>query len=509
MPLSLWGQGSDFIMENLKNVSGTQMVESEKDYPYSAAVQVYSDGVYLSLAIKVVDPSINNDPNPAYADRVDVCLALPQFNYPQNFQYAFHPRFLSAPTKSTRSYEDELDRLFTIDEAFSSDLSIRNFVKNFDYPTQEDIRRYDLNLPRSNEFKEKVLPFGMVKFSFFRDGRPPNNADEHLLRNLEDHMGRRMSSLRDGIRYTAEPTERGDGYIINIEFAIEGLGFVPLPRLEGINLMVDVLNALPGQRARVVNSTSSMRSIHPLSFEYVRFRKPIKTNYTDLSDELFDKAGFFPLIWYTENDWDGLGIDVDALVLDKNKLSRKLLEVKLYEQSLVFNNFTIGDYKIDVLQAWVEYVNRIPVEKEFILANGHTIVAERARVNSSRPSAQIEDRWFMFEDGTLGLIYQESITQHEFGWGECGDCLLETIHISRIAEADVWDILEIEQSEGDRAYCKIDQLYYEDFFVSNFDWVEEGTTLVLRLRHRNNKDKKRVQVSWDEYGTSLVVEEVE
>ena len=98
----------------------------------------------------------------------------------------------------------------------------------------------------------------MVKFSFFRDGRRPENADYHLLRNLEDHLGRRMSSLTDGIRYTADPTEKGDGYIINIEFSIEALGFVTLPYLEGINFMVDVLNAIPGQRSQVVNSTSNL-----------------------------------------------------------------------------------------------------------------------------------------------------------------------------------------------------------------------------------------------------------
>lgn len=508
LPGITFGQGSDFVMENLNNVSGTRMVEPERRLPVSSAVQVYSDGKYLSVAIKVIDPSINNDPNPGYADRVDVCLALPQYAFPQNFQYAFHPRILSGPAKSTRSYEDEPNRLFTVDESYSGELSIQNFIDNFGYPAGKDIYRQNLNLPMPQQVKEILLPIGMVKFSFFRDGRPPRNTDKHLLRNLEDHMGRRFSSLTDGIRYTAEPTEKGDGYILNIEFSIEAFGFIPLPRMEGVNLMVDVLNAVPGQRSQVVNSTSSMRSIHPLSFEYIQFRQPIKTNYTDLSDELFDKAGFYPVIWYTENDWDGLGVDVDALILNRNMLSKELLEVKLYEQSLSFNHFTYNNLEIDVLQAWVEYVNRVPVEKEFILANGHTIVAERARVNTRRPHSLIEDRWFTFPDGTLGLIYKESITQDPFGWGKCGDCLLETINISRIAEADVWDILEVEQADGDKGYCKIDNLYYEDFYVSNFDWVEEGSSLVLRLRHRNSKEKKRVQVSWDEYGTSLEVEEI-
>jgi len=496
-------------MEDLNAVTGTRIVEPERKLPVSSAVQVYSDGKYLSVAIKVIDPSINNDPNPAYADRVDVCLALPQLAYSRNFQYSFHPRLLSAPAKSTRSYDDEPDRLFTIDEAANTDLNIRNFVERFDFPSRERIQRRNLNLPAPGQLKEKILPFGMVKFSFFRDGRRPENADYHLLRNLEDHLGRRMSSLTDGIRYTADPTEKGDGYIINIEFSIEALGFVTLPYLEGINFMVDVLNAIPGQRSQVVNSTSSMRSIHPISFEYINFRKPIKTNYSGLSDELFERTGFSPLLWYTENDWEGLGVDVDGLAVDQERLSEDLLEIKLYEQSLYFDNFTFQGYEINVLHAGVEYVNRIPAEKEFILANGHTIVAERARVNSRRPSAQIEDRWFTFSDGVLGLIYTESITQHPLGWGTCGDCLLETINISRIAEAEVWDILEIEQADGEKAHCKIDHLYYENFYVSNFDWVEEGSTLILRLRHRNSKEKKRVQVSWDKHGTSLQVEEIE
>ena len=162
-----------------------------------------------------------------------------------------------------------------------------------------------------------------------------------------------------------------------------------------------------------------------------------------------------------------------------------------------------------MVQTEQAFVNRLPIEKELIRANGHNIVAERVKINDDRPKAEIGDRWFTFEDGTLGLIYQESIPRQRFGWGECGDCLFETIHIRRISEAASWDILEIEQKEGDRAYCKIDQLEYDNFYVSNFDWVEEGSRLVLRLRHRFSKEKKRVEVSWDEYGTNLEVEELE
>ena len=75
-----------------------------------------------------------------------------------------------------------------------------------------------------------------------------------------------------------------------------------------------------------------MRSIQPLSFEYIQFKNPIKTNYTELSDEIFEENDFYPIMWYSENDWQGFGIDVDALVLDRSGLSQDLLEIKLFEQ---------------------------------------------------------------------------------------------------------------------------------------------------------------------------------
>ncbi|MEM6807204.1 MAG: hypothetical protein AAF696_37730, partial [Bacteroidota bacterium] len=508
-PVAVCGQGSDFIMGELHQVTGTRIVEPERRFPINSGVQVYSDGRYLSVAIKVKDAVVNDDPDPAYADRVDVWLALPEYSFPKNYPFAFHPRLLSAPAIRSRSYEELPKRLFSIDESYASRLNKRNFLNNYDYPEDMEIRDRNLNLPYAREIEESLFPFAIAQFSFFRDGRAAIWANEYVLGNVEEQLGMRFSPLTDGVRYTADPTENGDGYIINIEFSIEAFGFVSLPNMEGVNLMVDVLNAPSGQRARVVNSTSSMRSIQPLSFEYIRFKNPIKTNYTELSDEIFEENDFYPLMWYSENDWQGFGIDVDALVLDRSGLSQDLLEIKLYEQELEFKNFSYSGYEIDLIQAEMNYVNRLPEEKELIRANGQNIVAERVRVVDDRPKSEIEDRWFTFGDGTLGLIYQESIPHHRFGWGKCGDCLFETIHIKRISEAAAWDILEIEQKEGDQAYCKIETLEYENFYVSNFDWVEEGSRLVLRLRHRFSKEKKRVEVSWDEYGTDLEVEELE
>ncbi|MDW3647021.1 MAG: hypothetical protein R8P61_08160 [Bacteroidia bacterium] len=509
LPACLLGQGSDFIMGDLNQVTGTRIVEPEKKFPVHSAVQVYSDGTYLSVAIKVIDPSINNDPNPAYADRVDVWLALPEFAFPKSYQYGFHPRLLSAPAVRERGMDTGVNRLFSLNEESAANLTARGFTRNFNYPDREEIRDKNLNLPYPGSFREVLMPFGITQFSFFRDGRDPIHANEYVLRDLEDHLGRKLSPLTDGVRYTSDPTEREDGYIINIEFSIEAFGFVILPEMQGINLMVDVVNANPGQRGRIVNSTANTRSIHPLNFQYVSFQRPIKTNYTDLSDEVFTENDFYPLMWYSENDWEGFGIDVDGLVMENGQLSEDLLEVKVYEQSLLFENFEFEGYEIDLIKTNLDFVNRVGVEKDIIRANGQNIIAEKVRRNNRGLKAEIEDRWFLFEDGTLGLIYEESIPRHSFGWGNCGSCRIETINITRISEAAVWDILEIEQEEGSNGYCQIKDLSYQNFYVSNFDWVDEGSRLILRLKHRSTREKKRVEVSWDEYGTSLEVKELE
>ncbi|MEL6253065.1 MAG: hypothetical protein AAFR87_13710, partial [Bacteroidota bacterium] len=224
---------------------------------------------------------------------------------------------------------------------------------------------------------------------------------------------------------------------------------------------------------------------------------------------IFTENDFYPIMWYSENDWEGFGIDVDGLVMENSHLSEDLLEVKIFEQSLLFENFEFGGYEIDLLKTNLDFVNRLPIEKDIIRANGQNIVAEKVRRNNRGLRAEIEDRWFLFEDGTLGLIYEESIPRHPFGWGNCGSCRIETINISRISEAAVWDILEIEQEEGSNGYCQIKDLTYRNFYVSNFDWVDEGSRLILRLKHRSSREKKRVEVSWDEYGTSLEVRELE
>ena len=503
-PVFSYAQLVDFSLDELFDIGRVRSINSESGI--EASVKFVSDGNNLSLVVKVKDPQITTNSNSAYSDQIHVWLALPRSVYPEDFEYAFHPDYISNYYGNSRGRQAYNSRFFSIYSEYTSQLDKRHFLEGYDYPLDLTIRRDSLKVPRPGELHVEPLHYGMVQYAFYPDQRPPELLNRREVDRVGELMGIQVADLTREIRYLAEYTDHGDGYIITIQFNPRSLGFVPFPSLDGIRVMVDVLDAGRDGVARVVQSSSPSRvEGRPVTFNRVDFATPLNTNESDIPDYLFEDADTYPVCVFSEAGWIPTTIDVDNLVYQEEYISRELMEVKFLYQPLTYERWNYEGTSIETLNFEFDFVNQIPREMNYIRVNNHLIRTERVMGIVPEPPANLPPQWFKFPDRATGMIAYESSVVHPFGWGNCGSCINEKFTIYRIDRGGPNPILSISQGDGIDAYCQVGNLMYRDFYVSSLDWTTEGKTLVIRLKHRFLKEKKRVMASWEDDGSRLEV----
>ncbi len=505
-PVLLFGQRPDFQLEMLHSLSKNRQTISSA-MPIMASTALYCDGKTLSLVVEVLDKDMHEHRNPALSDHIEVGFALPRSAYPENFEYQFHPHYVMVQPMRTRGEETmEKARFFSGYAEYVPSLDVSTFLREFDYPTQEQILRDTLRVPPPLLLQEGSIPFGIVRFALYPDSRPAIHLNRSEMSTLEKNLGIQLGDLEGGIQYDAERREQDDGYTIHAQFSPQALGFVQLPALSHLRFVVDVFKRKTDQSvASPILSTSAYSNPNsPSTFNLVPLQRPLETNFTPIPPEVFKALDFYPLGIYTRDQWLPNQVLVEGLLYREAQISNKLTEVGFRLQPFRYETFLVGEQQINRLTVRNFQLNRIPQDDEYFLVNNQVIRQEKVLIENKTLTGISKDL-FLFPDQRPGIVTYSRTLHHPFGWGPCGTCLDETFTIRKVSETGSRDLLRIRQTDGADAYCQIGDLVFDQFYVSQMDWIREGEVMVLRLNHQNTREKKRIKVAFLENGEEVQI----
>ncbi|MEM9983551.1 MAG: hypothetical protein AAF804_00515 [Bacteroidota bacterium] len=501
------GQGPmsspDMELSALYPVDKDQRVRSvSPNADLSADLKWFCDGDYLFLYLHIRDEDLHLDAKSDFSDHVELWLALPDESFPSDFAYDFHPNYVVGQNPLSRSQDDYEPRFFSIYSEYANELELRPFQEDYDYE-----REAGQEMPPSQNLRLDQVHFGLMRYALFADERPAELLNRTELFPVEDALKASLGDVEQGIQYQVTHHEQGE-YEINVRISPQALGFIQLPEMRELAVMVDVHDTdYRGRRAEAKLSSSPYRSEHgasPSDFNQIRFQVPFYTNFTTIPDQLFHEAGYFPLCFYSRQDWIGTGIDVDAIAYREHHTSQELTEVKFAREPFHYDVLNVDGVEVESLVIEKEYVNELPKRLEYKLLHQYLLETQQVKTFLSNTGA-IPNEVFRFPDHELGVILSTNQTRDLFGWGECGNCLEESISILRITPDEKKILLDIYQGEGSQGYCQIGSQSFEGYSVGGMYWIQEGKVLVLRLNHQFRKEVKRVRVSWDDTGERVEV----
>ncbi len=465
---------------------------------------VFGDGQNISLHVEVSDPDVRLASSNISSDQVRVWLALSSEAFPEGFDYNLHAHYITA--RQTFSPMTERLRFFGVEEGHPPNVDMDQVLEESDYPSNLKLYADSNALPPKVELEENIVPFGMVGYAFFPDNRKPEWVNSQHMDLLEKSLDLKLARLEDSIKYVAEEKDGGGGYTLDISFSPASLGFVQLPEMRKIRVLIEVLKGSGGGRSTKVllSSSADRQPDKPHTFNEVVFHTPLKTNFTAIPDELFYLTDFFPVFLFSEADWTPTSVDVGALEILPRQTSRFLTEIKFYKQMLDYDRRIFQGIPVETLRVQFNPVNQIPREKEFTLINNRLYTVEHSPYIISDPEA-IMTGLFAYPDGGVGMILRNSVPVDPYGWDNCQTCVEERISVHRISAEGQGPLFEVRQGEGENAYCRIGEYYFPNFFLAEIDWIEEGRIMILNLNHRYLKTKRRIKVSWNDVGSDLEI----
>lgn len=512
IPTLLFGQQPDFSLERLYPAVKSREIGPANTLAQAASVQLYSNGNSLSLVIDIQDPNVNAHPNYRLSDHVEIWFALPKNAYPQNFEYQFHPNYVIAASEPMRTRGEPMPvkpRFFSAYSEYASSIDRNSFLKVFDYPSREQIIRDSLRLPIPAMLKDAQVPYGMVQFALFPDNRPPIHLNRKDMRWVEQGMSIKLGDLEAGIEYVAEKHENDDGYTITAKFTPQALGFVRLPELKSLRMMVDIFKSNTyGQTAKPILSSSSYREEHqPVTFNLITLKRPLNTNFTPVPNKVFAQLNFHPLGIYTMDDWIPCQVEVEGLMYKEGVFSQHLAEVGFVNQPFRYESFNFESGRAERFLVRSYHLNRLPQDHEFFIFGNQVIKSDRVFFEKREP-IRIQNDLFMFPDGFPGVITNNLVTLNPYGWGPEGQQADRMMIVQKVFPEGSASLLTIRQTDGPKPVCTIGNLQYPDYYVTQLDWIREGEVMVVRLNRQGSIEKKRIKVAFLEEGREVEIMEV-
>lgn len=493
------GQNPDFAMNDLARVNRTR---SDSRSQVSARVQLYSDGESLILYAEVRDPRVQVSKYSPNGDHIEVWFALPVTAYPSGFDYNHHPEYIYAPPAPQSG---KGPRFFSIYSEYATLVDVQSFTKGFDYPENDRIRRDSLNLPLSNQLKFENVHFGMVHYALYPDNRPAVLMNGKSFKRLEESLGVKAGNMADGIRYTAEPLDDRSGYVINAQIFPQALGFVTVPELRQVNMLVNIIDGDPSQpQLPALATTEKGVPGKPSTFNTVYLQRPIQCHFAPAPADVLRRLDLRPTYFFSEKGWIPASVATDALVFGENETSKNLNEVRFAIQPINYVTTTYRNEQVSWLEVEFKPVNAIPTEERFLMIRDQVIRTKLVQ-GSLLASDSIKQSFFSYPDGATGMIVVENSPLDPYGWGPYGNKLEERIIIHRLYEGRLENVLTIVQGDGDRPFCQVFDQSFNDFRMKNMYWVRKGEILVLLMQHRRQGYHKRVKVSWGKNGQKLKI----
>jgi hypothetical protein len=505
---TLRAQQSDFVSGQFEVIQGKNWFGGEKDA--SARMEVFSDGKVINLFLEVKDDVIIRDKRSEAADHLVLTMALAPSAYPEGFPLEFHPWYFQAMNQSTRAESpNPKHRFFSMYAQTAQSVEVALLKEHLLYPDKEEISKNNFLIPYPEQLRAARVAFGFVSYRIFPDGRPAELIHREDYASLEDNLNENLGDVEAGIAYSVETRPGGMEY--NVSIAPQALGFVPVPFLKELSVVVDMFDFDVQKGLATVLSSSSeepkgKNAGRPM--EILTFAKAINTNYTEAPDRIFQEIEYKPIMFFGENGWTPTYIDIDPLVFRPFEISQSISEVQFSKGNVEYRLEQVPNTQIGLEQFTVKesYVNLVPRISEYTLLKGQLFHISRIQNRVKVLDTTSHSSAFSFPDGGTGLITVENSTRSPQGWGDCGMCLQETITIHRITPKGSKKILQLRQGDEQNGYLSIGDFTMEGFQVDRLDWVKEGQVLVFQAINKSNSQRRRIRSSWAEDGSEVITE---
>ena len=472
-----------------------------------ASTQIYCDGEFINLVVEVKDEYLFSDPSLERSDHLEVWFALPEEDYPEEFNYFEHPNFIFDQWSWNQGVLNNYPLFF--------------YSLNPDVPTKLDLENFQqlwsgtnrLTTSRGNELRSRerfslgAAHFGIVKIGFFPDERKPVilNAFEH--KAVERALNIRLGALTESIIHTVDKHQ--DGYVVNAQIPIKSLGFVKLPEMESLQFRLDVYNRDKEMSvSRIAYSTSENLSERPHYFQKVKLSSPLNTNFTEIPSDILQRLNFYPLGMYTSKGWIPVQLYADRTT-DLNG------NINPFITANWLHILPIDYLKSEDLKSPYAYIRiQLPAFNNLmrlweIWELGGQIIQTEKVLEDEEVKEEPFNKVFQFENGDQGILLYGKKQIDPMGWNDCLNCFEESLRIVKIFDNKRKVIFTLYHGEGEENYLQINGMSYSDFHLQDWYWDEENKMLILRLINKDPEAaSKRLKVSWNDNGEKLKVIEI-
>lgn len=494
LPLIIHAQQPDMHMMHLFEIRDANTDVSSLSV--SASMQMYSYHESISFLVEVQDNDLVLQKDPAYSDYVELILALPKEAFPFQFPYHHHPRTLYSSTLDTAGKVNY--RLFNTFPDVYVPGSLARYVQENSLNQKTD---GGISLPTSFDLQEAEMPWGYIRIALFADRREAMILNRDQLAFCEKYLGIPLGDLVAGIKYTVDPMENGEGYNITAEIRPEALGLIPVPEIDVLGVAVNIVNTdSPYRRSRrVLSSLPGDRSFDPSGLAMVKLNSPLKTNFTLAPDDFWEEIEDRPWGYFSNKGWVSVHIDVGALQIQREKLSKDLAEISLKAEPVFYTSYFMENIPLERIDMEAQKLGWPEMKISYFRLQGKIYRSQYLQDSIN----VLANEYFSYPDGSDGFIIRNQYKNLQM---DCRSCAEDEISIYRVTPHQEQRILQIRQSTGLNGYCQIGNLNLDDYYVYQRDWIIPGKVIVFRMNHRGYpKLKKRVKVSWNKEGRKMKI----
>ncbi len=488
-----------------------QRVDQLPANPLKARAWIYSDGRALTVIVEVEDSDIRTSRSSTHSDHVQIWIGLDDSAFPADFPHDTHPYYLgalSSPSQARlqRGNVTASTRIFAPQAPVRS--PARDWLQEFGYPDERSVINDSLYVPAPEALRSMTVPYGMVHFALYPDERPAEWLNKGDFAILSQALGTEPADWMANIRYDCDTFEHRQGYIISAEIPLEAFGFVKVPSMESIRVLLAVANASRnGSPAKIeLFSQPDRQEPRLANLKLVQLQQPLRINPTNVPSEVFERAGQSPTMFHSSRGWMPVQVRTGPLVLRPSMVSRQWQEIQYSPVSIGYEDFRNKGYAVQRLTLGYDRVNMPGEEQDYLLINGSLEKSYRSK--SERVTADNIAPVFLFRypDGATGIFLRDNFPFHPYGWGVCGTCLQERMRILRVTPSGLSTVIQWKQSEGPDASFDIQGYSFPGFYLTQIDQIKNNEIIVLVLNHRSLRQTKRIKLTLSPREQSYLVE---
>lgn len=520
--LTTQNQKPDFQLDQFYPKWGAKNIESPTDI--QASTKVYSDGEKIHIEVEVVDDMLVNDVDVLHTDHVEVWFGVGEYHlldddkdhtekedfFEAQLQSRDYPGCYVAERPAAPKYLI-FEKLSSkhLEEINSDLLSMVDSVKILGW------EKYIGDLPIELDFT------GITHFGLFPDNRTLSLYDRENYELFEKSTDYQIGDLTEGCTYSAKITDKG--YIIEASFTPKALGFVQLPSIKNLFIMIDVVDVDErGSQETILSSSKNRTWGNKYSFNWVELQKPLNTNVVNIPKHLFEfdnsalskKLKFSPKLVYTQDGWKYYNSTATTLAGDWEIFRTHFTTYGYLPTSVNYKTDILKQGQISASQ--IEFSETTPQTCRNFDFSQTSFFQTLYKVHIIDDKVALSERkltcgdWkldnleqiFVFADGTVGLITYS--IDGCYCRGTCGGCENLDIRIKKYKNGEFQEILRIEDDSCCSLGFQIGDNEYEEMSVKEVVWSKVGKELKIWIDDswgENKQPIKVIDITFNENGT--------